>query len=243
MWCFLRRLISIPEVYQNLPDVGFIDRYLEGLASEQETPEKALIGLVLWLAQQHNQDKTILNERDPGSPWNTLGAWRLNDHHHCLLHLQTTGRDVVVSLRQDQERTLVQVEETAFTIADHRVQGDRVWGVLDGQTFQAKVIPNQDLYSVIYEGRTYQIRYQDPFAINISSDENEGHLVAPMPGRVTTVLVQEGEQVDKGMPLMILEAMKMEHTIRAPLAGQVEKLYFAQGDFVDEKEELISIVA
>lgn len=70
-----------------------------------------------------------------------------------------------------------------------------------------------------------------------------GSLRAPMPGRVLAVLVQSGQVVDEGQPLLKLEAMKMEHTIRAAAAGVVEAVYFAAGDQVAADELLARVVA
>ena len=60
-----------------------------------------------------------------------------------------------------------------------------------------------------------------------------------MPGRIVTVLVEAGAAVKKGQPLLVLEAMKMEHTIAAPAAGSVTSLPFAPGDQVEEGVDLI----
>ena len=66
-------------------------------------------------------------------------------------------------------------------------------------------------------------------------------MTAPMPGRIVAVLVQPGSVVEKGAPLMLLDAMKMEHTIVAPYAGIVRELYFAPGDQVSEGIELVDL--
>ena len=68
-----------------------------------------------------------------------------------------------------------------------------------------------------------------------------GSLRAPMPGRVLAVLVEVGQAVEEGQPLMKLEAMKMEHTIRAAAAGVVEAVYYAAGDQVGADEMLVRI--
>jgi len=68
-----------------------------------------------------------------------------------------------------------------------------------------------------------------------------GSLGAPMPGRVLDVLVEVGQAVEEGQPLMKLEAMKMEHTIRAAAAGVVEAVYYAAGDQVGVDEMLVRI--
>ena len=68
-----------------------------------------------------------------------------------------------------------------------------------------------------------------------------GRLTAPMPGKVVALLAQPGQKVEKGAPLLILEAMKMEHTITAPHDGVVEELLYAVGDQVAEGGELLRL--
>ena len=64
-----------------------------------------------------------------------------------------------------------------------------------------------------------------------------------MPGRVTRLMVETGSTVRRGQPLMVIEAMKMEHTIIAPADGKVERVRFAVGDMVEEGTELITLAA
>ena len=71
--------------------------------------------------------------------------------------------------------------------------------------------------------------------------EHAGDLIAPMPGRVRKTLVVQGEQVEKGQVVLILEAMKMEHAIRAPRDGRVERLAHREGDLVEAGTELAVI--
>jgi 3-methylcrotonyl-CoA carboxylase alpha subunit len=68
-----------------------------------------------------------------------------------------------------------------------------------------------------------------------------GTLAAPMPGKVLQVLVQPGAAVTKGAPLVILEAMKMEHTITAPADGKVKTVHYAAGEQVLEGAELVTL--
>ena len=66
-----------------------------------------------------------------------------------------------------------------------------------------------------------------------------GRLIAPMPGKIIAVLTEPGATVTKGQPLVVMEAMKMEHTIKAPADGTVEKVRYAVGDQVEDGAELI----
>ena len=74
-----------------------------------------------------------------------------------------------------------------------------------------------------------------------TDEDHGGHLTAPMPGSVVSVLVSIGDVVKKGQPLIIMEAMKMEHTIVAPLDGVVEAVYFAAKEQVKEGAELVAL--
>ena len=70
-----------------------------------------------------------------------------------------------------------------------------------------------------------------------------GQLTSPMPGTVVRVMVEDGASVTRGQPLMVVEAMKMEHTIAAPADGVVERVNFRPGDLVSEGAELIAFAA
>jgi 3-methylcrotonyl-CoA carboxylase alpha subunit len=81
----------------------------------------------------------------------------------------------------------------------------------------------------------------DPLAHAGAEEAHGGHLTAPMSGTVVAVMVKAGDRVDKGTPLMILEAMKMEHTIAAPAAGTVTAVNFSAGDRVKEGADLVEV--
>ena len=81
----------------------------------------------------------------------------------------------------------------------------------------------------------------DPLAHAGEVETQGGHLAAPMSGTVVAVLVKRGDKVPRGAPLMILEAMKMEHTITAPADGVVAAVHYGAGDRVKEGADLVDI--
>ena len=97
--------------------------------------------------------------------------------------------------------------------------------------------------AVFLAGETWRLVEIDPLAAHEGDDSGAGSLTAPMPGRVTQLLVGTGDSVRRGEPLMIIEAMKMEHTVAAPVDGTVEAVRFAVGDLVEEGAELIALAA
>ena len=84
----------------------------------------------------------------------------------------------------------------------------------------------------------FELHWIDPFAGNVADVAAASRIVAPMPGTVTRMLAEAGTDLPRGTPLIVLEAMKMEHTLRAPADGHVKALKCAVGDFVQEGAEL-----
>jgi 3-methylcrotonyl-CoA carboxylase alpha subunit len=85
----------------------------------------------------------------------------------------------------------------------------------------------------------HTLELHDPWLAEVVGDVHGGGLAAPMPGKVIAVLVEPGATVERGAPLVIMEAMKMEHTITAPGAGTVREILYGVGEQVAEGEDLI----
>ena len=81
----------------------------------------------------------------------------------------------------------------------------------------------------------------DPLALTAGAEAGSGRLTAPMPGRVVEVQVRRGARVERGTPLLVLEAMKMEHAIVAPGRGRVTEIHYAAGELVEEGAELLAL--
>ena len=89
----------------------------------------------------------------------------------------------------------------------------------------------------------HTLELHDPSHADVEGGAHAGGLVAPMPGKVIAVLVEQGASVERGAPLVIMEAMKMEHTIAAPAAGTIKEIVYAVGEQVAEGAELIRFEA
>jgi len=108
----------------------------------------------------------------------------------------------------------------------------------DGRTCLVHAAKVGDIWWIHLQGRTYRWERIEPGS---SSAEDEGGLVAPMPGKVLEVLVKEGDAVEAGTPLMVLEAMKMEHRIVASSDGTVLSVHFNEGDQVAQGAVLLEL--
>jgi 3-methylcrotonyl-CoA carboxylase alpha subunit len=111
---------------------------------------------------------------------------------------------------------------------------------IDGKLVRGSVVLDGESVHVFAFGTHTVLQYRDPLAHAAHAEAEGGRLTAPMPGKIVAVLVKKGESVEKGKPLLIMEAMKMEHTIAAPHDGIVEELLYVVGDQVEEGKQLLA---
>ena len=176
---------------------------------------------------------------DPYSPWRLQDGWRLNSRseRRLLFRFGDTERAVVVGYSDGgYELTLDGI--TVPARGELRRNGTlRV--EIAGLRLDTSVIVAGEKRHVFLNGHSYQLARVDTLFQGSEGQGAEGGLVAPMPGKVIAWLATPGTDVEKGAPLLILEAMKMEHTITAPAAGRLRGFRFAVGEQVTEGAELV----
>jgi biotin carboxyl carrier protein len=131
------------------------------------------------------------------------------------------------------------------------VSGESLYSlIVNGESFEGYVYPDEDGWQVLLLGQFYQVRVEDEREKHLrSAIQSVVHtgaefvLKAPMPGLVISVLVTEGQVVDMGQTLVILESMKMQNNLRAPLAGKVARLRIMAGESVEQKQVLLNLTA
>jgi 3-methylcrotonyl-CoA carboxylase alpha subunit len=124
-------------------------------------------------------------------------------------------------------------------LAISSAEGSRLSIRFAGHTLVADVVHSGDELHVFANGRHRVLALFDIIAQSSGGDAAGGRLTAPMPGRIIAIAASPGARVDRGAPLLVMEAMKMEHTIVAPADGTVEEILFAVGDQVAEGAELV----
>ena len=140
---------------------------------------------------------------------------------------------VEVTLTRDGEAFVLEGQ----TLVQH-TRGRLHLSLRDGRTCLAHAAKVGDVWWVHLDGRTYKWERIEPGS---SGAEDEGGLVAPMPGKVLEVLVAQGDVVEAGTPLMVLEAMKMEHRIVAAADGSVVAVHYEAGDQVAQGAVLLDL--
>lgn len=131
------------------------------------------------------------------------------------------------------------------------VSGEPLYSlIVNGESFEGYVYPDEDGWQVLLLGQFYQVHVEDErekrlrtaYQGTVRSDI-EFILKAPMPGLVISVPVSEGQAVEKGQILVILESMKMQNELRAPYSGTVERLRIQAGEIVEQKQTLLNLLA
>ncbi|NWE49584.1 acetyl/propionyl/methylcrotonyl-CoA carboxylase subunit alpha [Pseudomonas gingeri] len=223
---FLRRIIGHPAFAAAELDTGFIPRYQEQLlpAAGELCDEFWQVAARAWscgLAATPRAD-------DPASPWASGNGFRGGLPAETTLHLSCRGEDRALTLAPDQG---VEVEWHGESLSIER-QGIRR---------RYRAIRQGDSLYLQWQGELLAISAFDPIAAVEASHGHQGGLTAPMNGNIVRVLVQVGQSVEAGTQLVVLEAMKMEHSIRAPQAGVVKALYCQEGEMVSEGSALVEL--
>jgi 3-methylcrotonyl-CoA carboxylase alpha subunit len=241
---FLGHLAAHPEFFAAAVDTGFIGRHHASLMPPRRPASDVALAVAAFARLQAREAAAkaeAARSGDPYSPWGRVDGWRLNGlgHQEILLHDGAEERQVVARARA--EEWLLQIGGQSILAGGERRPDGSLSILLDGVKTQISVLDHGLETAVFLGSDSWRLIEIDPLAVHSDEDPSAGRLTAPMPGRVAQLLVEPGNRVRRGQPLMVIEAMKMEHTVAAPADGVVEAVRYAPGDLVEEGAELIAL--
>ncbi len=178
------------------------------------------------------------NGSEPGMPWGQRGGFRLNAPATVRVALALGSERRWLRLRPAGPDVEVELDGVTHLLEGCEVGHGRIVGRLDGQPFEARYDAGHDGFVLRRECLRFDFA-EDTGAERHASAEHEGHLRSPMPGLVLDVRAQPGTRVEAGTVLVVLEAMKMEHSLSAPWGGTVSAVAVKPGDRVEEGVELV----
>jgi 3-methylcrotonyl-CoA carboxylase alpha subunit len=227
-----------PAVGANKIDTGFIERELKVLT----TPQGAAGDLELCAAVA-----TILGEErraargEAHSPWQTFGWMPVGRRQRLFSFRQGHGAEQKVALNYGNGPSTLSLGEREIAFATSVANGDGFDLTLDGvKSHVFAVIEGHELYLRTRNG-WFDLHWVDPFGGDDEEQVGEDKIVAPLPGTVVALLAEEGATLEKGAPILTLEVMKMEQTLRAPFAGVLKAIKCKVGDIVQEGVELAEV--
>jgi biotin carboxyl carrier protein len=143
----------------------------------------------------------------------------------------------------------VSVNGKVLEVDFESVNGQPVYSlIIDGKSYEGYVYPDEQKWQVLLHGELYQAEVEDERERRLKAaggavaEGGELHLKAPMPGMVVAIPVAEGQTVQKGQVLLILESMKMQNELKAPKDGTVSRIRVKAGETVEQKQTLLSVV-
>lgn len=236
---FLQRIIQQPDFMEEKFTTHFIEAHLTELIAENPVSELAMMATAIYIVlNRQQQAKTAaLNTQDPYSPWVLCDAWRLNSIAGQTLYFLCGEQRVDIRVVNLNSHFQVTLNEKIYSVTAALIEQGIFLSRLDRE-YSIPVVEYRDQFHLFLEDETAVIKFYTA-SYSEHKQHREACLTAPLPGTLIAVLVKEGERVEAGTNLAIIEAMKMEHTIRAQSAGVVKSWHFKVGDLVNEGEELL----
>ena len=227
-------------------DTGFIERHRDALIPPlRRAPAAALAAasLAQVLAQAKAQRETSAESGDPHSPWRVSDGWRLNGATYRDLRWQDGAGERTVRVHYRRDGYRLEIGEEVGNAAAQWENDGTLALTLEGAVHRVALLQDGNPTVILLDGIEYRLSLIDPLQPKVELDATGGRLTAPMPGKVIDVTARPGQRVKRGEALLVLEAMKMEHTIVAPADGIIDGVHFSPGDLVEEGAALIAFSA
>jgi len=253
---FLKRLVE-GDAFANADlDTGLIERNTSTLfppPTAAPLGALALAAAALMAAEKDAGAAASANRANPADPFGNALGWRLNGACRRVLAF---ADDYTAATGQQHYQLGVTYHAGGWHLDridnDGGIDVDMSLIARDGVDLSIRlgdthlhgaVRRDGDAFHVFTGERHFTLRYNDPMAHAGEAEAPGGRLSAPMPGKVVAVLASKGQHVKKGDALVIMEAMKMEHTIAAPGDGVVDEILYDVGDQVADGAPLIAFAA
>jgi 3-methylcrotonyl-CoA carboxylase alpha subunit len=235
---FLSALVTHPDVRANTIDTGFIERELKNLTPPVLPPGdlEFCAGVAAILGEEAKAAQA-----EAHSPWRVAGWMPVGRRQRVFTFRLGPGAEQQVNLRYGNGPATLSIGKHEFAFASSPTDDGGFDLTLDGmKSHIVAVVEGHELYLRTHHGR-FDLHWVDPFGGDDEEQVGEDKIVAPLPGTVVALLAEEGARLEKGAPILTLEVMKMEQTLRAPFAGVLKKIKCKVGDIVQEGVELAEV--
>jgi 3-methylcrotonyl-CoA carboxylase alpha subunit len=227
-------------------DTGFIGRNPAFLRAADTRPDRVApilaAACLSLLARQHAANLARAPASDPYSPWNADDAWRMNGDGYQDIVLRLDGQEYDLRAYPESGAYRIDIAGTTQLAALVDTTNAAVL-TFNGVKRHVCVVAEADAMTVIMDGYPHGVSLVDRLAPPSTETAGDDRVTAAIPARVARILVQPGDVVKKGATLMVLEAMKMELTLTAPIDGTIDSVRPALDDMVQEGAELVTFVS
>jgi len=216
---------------------AFLDEHMQDWAPAT-TPHDLLVAAAV-VVQRHQEQRS--RPGDPHSPWQELGPWRTGQIGGWRATFTVDGRDHVLAVTGRHGRYRVSHDDHVHDAAILHVDGDAYEVAIDGHETLMRIAGDDQTLWVHATGFSRPLVLVPPtWPADPSALAGSAAFQSPMPGSVIAVNVAEGDEVTAGTTLMVVEAMKMEHPIKAPTDGTVTTVLVTEGAAVEGGQALLT---
>src|SRR5690348_995272 len=240
---FLERLVRHPAIVGGTIDTGYLDRHLEEFLAGDEPPSPAALFAAATAVLLDEEARALAEARagaDPNSPWSITDGWRIGHAGKRIVVLAQHGGRHEVEARGHGGDYVLKYRDARCTVRHARIEGEWLSGHFDPEAKRVRAAVDAQRVRVYLDEAARESFARAPaFAFEAGTHEGGDRVIAPMPGRVVLVRAEPGDEVEKDQELLVMEAMKMELTLRAPRAGRLESVHASAGDFVEADAVLV----
>jgi 3-methylcrotonyl-CoA carboxylase alpha subunit len=243
---FLRRLLMSPAMQRGSIHTDYIEQHVpQLLGALQGKPTHASciarVAAALWQLERERQPAGDDALRAGGSPWSLCDGWRLNTALQRTLHFESGGGGDTQSVSVEYRAAAPWIGTQGMAEpASLMALGANEYTLRLGESaHRLQIVPDADWLQVGIGLEQFRLRWRNPLDIALTASADAASLTAPMPGRIVALPVRAGERVARGTALVVMEAMKMEHTVCAPEQGVVRGYRVREGEQVQEGALLV----
>jgi 3-methylcrotonyl-CoA carboxylase alpha subunit len=229
---FLERLVRHQAFLDGQVETGFIDRYSTGLVPDQPAGISETAVALAVLALIRYRELTSVTQ-EPKSPWAVLDHFRLGGGGAESVSLTQGDHEMAIAVKRLRYGFIMTIHDRDLHVSGS-VQGDQLTAEIDGHRFLVPVIVTASSIALVHDGDSYRFDVPDPLDQKMEGAGHGAAVTAPMPGRIIAISAVAGSLVKRGAALVVMEAMKMEHTLTAPGDGILARVCVAIGDQVTD---------
>ena len=242
---FLKRVATHPAFVAAELTTTFVEKHHDSLfsaTSEDAASDDTQVNIPVMALLSLLNRKVSRSDKTP-SVWSTVGAWRANANHTEILTLLCNQEEVHVGVKHQRHGT---EDAWELTVGDnsYNVKGKLVDSALhatiNGYKSTFTYSDNDGVFTLFNKDTHAKFSLISASLGDDNDDNGDANFSAPMNGTIVAHLVEKGVLVKKGEPILVMEAMKMEHSIIAPHDGAVEEFFFNPGELVDGGATLLA---
>jgi 3-methylcrotonyl-CoA carboxylase alpha subunit len=240
---FLSNLCEHPAIVSGGTNTRFIDTHLDELIfSNLLLKPHALVSAAVFTVERKAQQVQVQQRitADPWSPWATSDGWRVTDTDPQKFSLQHGDDEIELTISKRQNLWEIDALGEHYQVELLSAEPNELNLLINGSTSRSIVIQSENKIRLLQNNTLFYFKLVEPGIISNTMEQQKDSILSPMPGKIIACFIREEQTVNKGDPLMIIEAMKMEHSIQAPHDGEIENVFFAVDDQVEEGEILLA---